>query len=184
MNLTPHSIDTAPDASKPILKEAKNQFGFELNLFGVMAESPLALKAYTQLNELIEENAALTPQEQQVVMLTVSTRNGCEYCVAAHSTVAGMKQMDDSLIEILRNQEDPADEKTAALVRFTRQLVDNRGWVAEEDQQAFLDAGYENRHVLDVITILALKTLSNTTNHLAETPVDEAFQPRAWSKDV
>lgn len=183
MNLTPQPIDTAPDASKPILETAKKKLGFDLNLFGVMAESPLALAAYTQLSDLVEQHAALSAVEQQVVMLAISTRNGCEYCVAAHSTVAGMQNMDADLIGTLRDQQDPADPKLAALVRISRQLVDHRGWVSEEDQQAFLDAGYEKRHLLDVVALLALKTLSNTTNHLADPPLDEAFQPKAWSKE-
>jgi len=55
--------------------------------------------------------------------------------------------------------------------------------VPEDEQSAFLDAGFDQRAVLDVITILALKTLSNYTNHLANTPLDEAFQEKAWSKD-
>lgn len=182
MNIKPHSIETAPDASKPILKKTREQFGFDLNLFGVMAESPLALSAYTTLSGLVEKHAALSPQEQQIVMLAVSARGGCAYCMAAHSTVAGMVGLDEEVVKTLREQGEPSDPKTAALVRFARQLVDERGWVPEEDQQAFLDAGYEKRHLLDVVAILALKTLSNTTNHLAETPLDEQFEANKWSK--
>jgi hypothetical protein len=49
-------------------------------------------------------------------------------------------------------------------------------------QTAFLDAGDEIRHVLDVLSIVALKTLSNYTNHLAKTPLDRTFEPQRWSK--
>jgi len=44
-----HDKDTAPAASKPLLEQAEKKYGFALNLFGVMAESPAALKAYTTL---------------------------------------------------------------------------------------------------------------------------------------
>lgn len=184
MNLTVHTVDTAPEASKPLLEAARKKYGFDLNLFGVMAESPLALAAYTQLSGLLEKHSVLTPEEQQVAMITVSVQNGCEYCVAAHSTVAGMVGVDEGLVNTLRDGGEPDNSKTAALVRFVRQLIDKRGWVPVEDQQAFLDAGYTTQHVLDLITILALKTLSNTTNHLAETPLDEAFAPKKWVKWV
>lgn len=34
----------------------------------------------------------------------------------------------------------------------------------------------------DVLTILALKTLSNYTDHIAETPLDPVFEPQRWEK--
>lgn len=35
--------------------------------------------------------------------------------------------------------------------------------------------------MFDVLTLLALKTLSNYVNHLAETPLDPQFASQAWS---
>ena len=47
--------------------------------------------------------------------------------------------------------------------------------------QAFLDAGYNQRHVLEIILGLAQKVMSNYTNHIAETPVDEGMKKFAWT---
>jgi len=55
-------------------------------------------------------------------------------------------------------------------------VVTSRGFVDEEDLQAFIDAGYSKQNVLEVNLIIALKTISNYTNHLADTPLDEAFE--------
>ena len=38
--------------------------------------------------------------------------------------------------------------------------------------------------VLDVILGLAQKTMSNYINHVAETPVDEVFQPLKWTRSA
>jgi alkylhydroperoxidase family enzyme len=103
--------------------------------------------------------------------------------MAAHSTVAEkMADVPPDVVEALRSGKQPENAKYAALVRFAKAILANEGWVPEDEQQAFLDAGYERRELLDVITIVALKTLSNYTNHLAETPLDEAFEEKAWSK--
>ncbi|MFP4261506.1 MAG: carboxymuconolactone decarboxylase family protein [Opitutales bacterium] len=180
-----HDKDSAPEASKPVLEKAEKKYGFALNLFGVMAESPAALKAYTTLSGILDEDAGLDAQEQQIVMLATSEFNGCDYCMAAHSTVAEkMAKVPSEIVEALRDDREPDDDKVKALVRFTKALLEHRGWVPEDEQSAFLDASYDRRAVLDVITILALKTLSNYTNHLADTPLDEAFQEKAWSKDA
>jgi len=183
MKFKVHDKETAPEASKPVLEQAEKKYGFALNLFGVMAESPLALKAYTMLSDLIAAEAALDAKEQQVVMLAVSEANGCDYCMAAHSTVAEkMAAVPTGVVDALREGREPDNAKYAALVRFTKALLAHEGWVPEEEEQALLDAGYGRRELLDVITIVALKTQSNYINHSAETPLDEVFQPRAWSK--
>jgi hypothetical protein len=46
--------------------------------------------------------------------------------------------------------------------------------------QAFLDAGFIQRQILEVILGVSQKVMSNYTNHLANTPVDKPFQKLAW----
>jgi len=46
--------------------------------------------------------------------------------------------------------------------------------------QAFAAAAYSRQNVLEVILGVALKTISNYTNHIAGTPLDEAFQAEEW----
>ena len=47
---------------------------------------------------------------------------------------------------------------------------------------AFLNAGYTRTQVLEVVLGVGVKTLSNYTNHIADTPLDAAFAKAAWSK--
>ena len=49
-----HTIDTAPEAARPLLKESAKAFGRIPNLHAVMAESPEHLEAYKNLHELFE----------------------------------------------------------------------------------------------------------------------------------
>ncbi len=67
------------------------------------------------------------------------------------------------------------------VVGFTpSRLVAKRGRPSEEDVAAFLGAGYNRAQILEVIVGIAFKTLSNFTNHLADTPIDKQFAPCAW----
>ncbi|MEX0709076.1 MAG: hypothetical protein WD078_14020 [Woeseia sp.] len=88
--------------------------------------------------------------------------------------------MSDEVLEALRNGAEIPDPKLRALARFAAALREHQGWVPDGELAAFAEAGYEQRHVLDVITILAMKTLSNYTNHIAGTPLDDAFADQAW----
>jgi uncharacterized peroxidase-related enzyme len=182
MEFPVHTMATAPEASRPTLEAAKKTYGFLPNLFGVLAESPTAVQAYAALNKTLDQSA-LSPVEQQVVTLTVSADNRCAYCVGAHSTVAKMVRMPDDILASLRNQQPLSDTKLEALRTFVVSLIRHKGWVPQEDLDAFTSAGFTRRHVLDVLTILAMKTLSNYTNHLAHTPLDSQFAAQSWSSE-
>jgi len=171
--------ESAPRESRPIMDAVSDQYGFLPNLIGVLSHSPAAAEAYTSIGKALEK-AALDPVEQQVVFLTVSTRNGCGYCVAAHSTLAKNASMPDEVLEALRDGDKLPDTKLEALSRFAAAVREHQGWVPDGELKAFRDAGYGERHLLDVITILAMKTLSNYTNHIAGTPLDDAFADQAW----
>lgn len=179
-----HTPDTAPDASKPILREAQETYGMIPNLYGVLAEEPAAVQAYAALNDALAESG-LSPAEQQVAILAASIENGCTYCVAAHSTMVKRQDLfDDATLEALRAQEPLPDDRLEALRAFTLEVVRERGRVDQGTLQAFLDAGFGQRHVLAVVTVVAMKTLSNYTNHIADTPLDETFAGQEWSKEV
>lgn len=177
-----HDQNSAPDDAKPTLAQAKEQFGAIPNLYGVLAESPQALAAYHAMSEQFQQSSLSKPA-QLVVWLTASRHNGCGYCVAAYSAMAKGEGVDDSVVEAIR-EDKPIDDATLEAVRvFTTRVVEQRGWVADHDVQAFLDSGFSQRQILDVLTGVAQKTLSNYANHLAGTPLDEAFKTFAWSGD-
>lgn len=184
MKFALHTQDSAPEASKPLLAQVEKAFGFVPNLTATLAESPAALAGYLQLSGIIQEHSALSPQEQQIVMLAVSEAGSCEYCVAAHSLIAGMAQVPEETVATLRAGGDLKDPKQAALAKFARAIIERRGWVADADQEDFLVAGFTKRQLLDVVAIVSVKTLSNYANHLAHTPLDAAFEAHRWTKSA
>lgn len=174
-----HTKETAPDASRATLATTEKKYGFLPNLYGVLAESPAAVQAYAGINKALEQSA-LSPVEQQVVTLVISAANDCTYCVGAHSTVAQIIRMPEDVLDALRTQRPLSDRKLNALRTVVLSILHHRGWVPEDDLEFFAAAGYEQRHLLDVLTIVALKTLSNYTNHIAHTPLDPQFAAQAW----
>ena len=180
MKFAIHDETTAPEASRSILQATEKTLGFIPNLYGVFAESPTALQAYSALGDALKQSA-LSPIEQQVVALAVSTENECSYCVAAHSVIATMVKMPVATLSELRTRMTLSDQKLDALHKFALAVVRERGWVPKAETEAFLAAGYTQRHLLDVLTIVAMKTLSNYVNHIVETPLDQAFASQRWS---
>jgi uncharacterized peroxidase-related enzyme len=166
-----HTIETAPQASCKDLAEVKQKFGRVPNFFAVTAESPAATNAYVSLSNIFQ-TTALTPAEQQIVVLTASVENKCDYCVAAHSKGAKMAGLSDEAIHAIRNRIPLKDAKTEALRRIVSQIVEKRGWVSDADVRAFLDQGYSRSQLLDVMVGVSMKTLSNYINHLTDPPIE------------
>ncbi len=174
-----HTVETAPEKSKPLLEQVKQKMGFIPNILGTFAESPAMLKAYLVLSDALNEGT-LSNAERQVIFLTASYENECCYCMAAHSTMAAGMKVDKDVIEALREGKPIADPKLAALQTFVREMVVKRGWVTEEDVRKVMDAGYTRGQVLEVVAGVALKTLTNYSNHIIPPPVDKGFAANKW----
>ncbi len=176
-----HDETSAPEAARPLLEGSKKSFGMIPNLHAVMAEAPGLLEANQTLHRLFSESS-FNADEITVVWQTINVENECHYCVPAHTGIAKSMKVSDEVIDALREETALPDDKLEALRTFTLKVMRQHGNLSEEDVKAFLDAGYQQRHVLEVILGLAQKVMSNYTNHLAETPVDKPFEKFSWEK--
>ena len=171
--------DQVPPGSRPLLEKVKKGFGFIPNLFAAFSNSPILLEGYLALDATYGK-ATLSPAERQLVFLTASVVNECAYCTAAHSTVAkGVLKVPATVVAAVRAGQPVADAKLNALVDLTRELVQSRGHVATATIQSFLNAGYRNDQIGEVLIGVALKTISNYTHHLSPVEIDSAFKAEA-----
>lgn len=180
--LTTHSIETAPEAAKPRLEQAQRANGFLPNLLGVLANAPAALEMYQEVGK-INAKTSLSPAEIEVVQITAAVENGCDFCVAGHSKIAAKKlHMPDATINALREHGRLEDAREAALATFTLALMRQKGKVSDEELQNFLAAGYSEQQVLEVTLGIALATLCNYANNIAQSDINPelaAFAPGA-----
>ena len=181
MNFPSHDLNTAPEASKPLLEKSQKAFGRLPGLHKVLAESPQAFEGYQLLHKLFIETD-FDVDELTVVWQSINVENECHYCVPAHTGIAKVMKVSEDLSEALRNETALPSAKLEALRTFTVQMVRERGNLSKAEMKDFFDAGYGHRAVLDVILGLAQKTMSNYINHVAKTPVDEVFQPLLWQR--
>jgi AhpD family alkylhydroperoxidase len=181
LNFPVHKLETASDAGKAALEVSVQTYGGIPNLHGVMATAPRLLEAYQALNKLFMQNS-LSNSERHVVWLTVNYENACTYCMAAHSMIAVMGGLDAAAVEALRTGADLDDPKLQTLRSFTRHMLITQGWPEKTQLDAMEAAGYSSETLLDVIMGIGMKTLSNYTNHLADTPLDASFADYRWEQ--
>jgi len=103
MKLGGHTLESAPAEAKPMLEAARKQIGMIPNMYARMANLPGLLSTYLHGYESFRATSGLTPVEQEVVFLTISRENGCEYCMAAHSMIGqAMSRVPQGVLDALR----------------------------------------------------------------------------------
>jgi len=176
--------DSADERQRAVLRKAEAQVGFIPNMYARMANSPGLLDTYLNGYAAFRNESGFSPAEQELVFLVISRENGCEYCMAAHSTLADMQPgLAPAITEAIRDGHPIDDAKLSVLADFTRTVLLTRGLPSQQAVEEFLAAGYGERQMLEIVLAIAVKTLSNYSNHLFHTPLDEPFAARAWQQD-
>jgi AhpD family alkylhydroperoxidase len=175
-----HTVDTAPEGSKPLLQNLHAAIGMIPNLAAAMSESPELLKGFLTVREIFH-GGTFTPGEIQVLALSNALENGCRYCMALHSAFALKAGVSKDTVEALRAGRSPQEPRLQALSEFSRALVKNRGHVTADDLQSVLAAGYSKAQALEVVLGVAVSILPNFAHHITQCPVDEPFRAHAWT---
>ena len=171
---------TPPQGVEPVYEFYKQNFGFVPNLAQVMAGSPALLKSYVDTQNNLKNHGKLSQSEINVVQMSIAVENKCEYCTAGH-TMAGQAffKTPMDVMQGVRSRKVLDNPKLNALRNFAIVVYGKRGEVNSEELDKFLKAGYTRDQALDVVTCVAAKVMSNYTNSLAKTPIDEPLEPLA-----
>ncbi len=177
---TPSVNPESANAEQQILFErSKKENKMIPNMFRNMGNHPALLEAYMNGYSSFRSKSDFTSAEQEVVLLTISAENNCDYCIEGHSIAADMmSKVPLAVTEAIRANTEIPEEKLNQLSVFTSIMVNKRGNPSEEDVTAFLNAGYKEYHILSIILAISIKTISNYTNHLFDTELDGMMKMR------
>lgn len=174
--------NTAPEASRPVLAAVAEANGFIPNMFRALSNSPSTLTGFAAMLDA-NDGGTLTPIERQIVQVAASVENRGAYCVAGHTAFTEKQGLPRAPVDAIRQGKPPADRRHRALADFTRAVVRHRGHVSEATVLAFRAEGFSNQQILEVITGIALKSITNYVSTVFGLPLDGEFQVYAWPED-
>ncbi|WP_430906569.1 carboxymuconolactone decarboxylase family protein [Maribacter sp. 2-571] len=160
--------------NQAIFDHLEKAVGFVPNLFATYAYSESALKNYLDFSNA---KTSLKAKEKEVVNLAVSQVNNCEYCLAAHTAIAKMNGFTDAEILELRSGKATFDTKLDALAKLSKNIVENRGSTDEVVLQGFFEAGWTKENLVDTISLVGDKTISNYLHKTTLVPIDFPAAP-------
>jgi alkylhydroperoxidase family enzyme len=127
-----HTIESAPEKSKPALQDLKNTFGFVPNVAGAMAASPVLISAFVPVFHKVH-SGCFTEAEIQVVLLTNAVTNAATWPVALHSKLALDAGVSADDVQAIRARRAPGDRKLAAMSALARAMIEKRGHLEDRD---------------------------------------------------
>ncbi|MBY0506548.1 MAG: carboxymuconolactone decarboxylase family protein [Bryobacteraceae bacterium] len=173
--LSAQTIATAPEGSRETLTNIQKGFGFIPNLMATFANSPAVLNGYLALDSFFQKTS-FKPAERELILLAASVENECGYCTAAHSMIAkNMLKVPADLVAAIRAGHLEGDDRLTVLAATVRLIVRHRGNLPQADVDRFLAAGFTPDQLIEVLLGIALKTISNYTDHLFHPTLDAAF---------
>ena len=165
------TIDTAAEASKPLLAAVKQQLGVVPNLMKLVGHSAAALEGYLSLNGALAKGK-LDVKLRERLALGVAEFNGCDYCLSAHSYLgANVAKLNQSELDAARDFRSE-DARADAALRFARRVAESHGRVSDTELATLRAAGFDEAGVIEIVVNVALNVLTNYVNNVAQTDID------------
>lgn len=168
LNYPEISMDQAPAESVQLLERVRKKFGGIPPIKGQIANSPVTLESYLDISDNMEKSS-FSKVEQQAIYLLVSSYNECGYCTNAHTNALKniFKQPSEAVDAVVAGNP-TGHEQTDALLSTVQALLDGRGQISEEQRQRFLAAGYSDNQLIDLLSAIAMKVITNYMGRLAQ----------------
>jgi len=153
-----------------LLSQIQGAFGMVPNMFRAVANSPAALRSmWGSFGAL--GGGSISPKLGEQIAVAVANRNGCEYCLAAH-TVLGRKAGATAEEMSAAQAGHAIDPKNDAALRFALLLVEHRGQVNGDDVRRLREAGVTDEGIVEIVAHVALNLFTNYVNVALNVPVD------------
>ena len=160
----------ATGKSKELLTTLEHSIKSVPNLAKALANSPAALKAWMEFDGALAKGS-LDAKLRQEIALVVGQKNGCEYCVSAHTVLGKFAGLTDQQILSSRQGQGTSPKDTVALT-FARELVERRGQVPASSIQALRDQGFTDGEIAEIFAHVALNIFTNYFNIALDVDVD------------
>src|SRR5579859_907065 len=162
-----HTIESAPEQSKASLQALQKVFGVIPNIAGAMSTSPVLIGSLVGLFQKVH-GASFSEEQIQVLLLTNAVTNASAWAVAFHTALALKEGVASADVQAIRDGRTPQNPQHAALSLLARALIEKRGRVDDQDISRFLQAGFDKARLLEVIAVVAVFNITNSTGNVTK----------------
>lgn len=169
--LTALNPEEVTGKTKDLFNAVQAKLGVVPNMMRTMGNSPAVLEGYLGLSGALS-HGKLSAKTGELIALSVSEENSCDYCVAAHTFIGEkLLKADPAILHDARTG-NSTDAKTEAILQFAKTLISKNGLVNDQDVSAVKNAGVSDAELAETVAHVALNVLTNYFNNTANTEID------------
>lgn len=144
--------------------DVQERAGFIPNVFIVLAHRPEEFRAFFAYHDaLMEKEGGLSKAEREMIVVTTSSANDCQYCVIAHGALVRIYSKNPRLADQLAINFPSAEITTRqrVMLEFALRVAAQPGTIEERHFAPLHAAGFSQEDIWDIGAIAAFFSMSN-----------------------
>ncbi|MGQ0573620.1 MAG: carboxymuconolactone decarboxylase family protein [Pseudonocardia sp.] len=172
-----HTLDDAPEQTRPTLETLSKKMGKLLNIHSLMAHSPVVLATYTAMQEAIATHGTFDPKTREAIALAVGAADNCDYCQSAHTLGGKAAGLDADTMLAARAGRPTGDDRLDTLLAVVREATLDVGAVQDGTWKQAQAAGWSDQELTEAFAHIAANLYTNYFNHYVGTELDVPQAP-------
>tara|TARA_R110001599_G_scaffold353869_1_gene601198 strand:+ start:7632 stop:8198 length:567 start_codon:yes stop_codon:yes gene_type:complete len=172
-------INGLPEDIKTKVLAVQEKAGFIPNVFLTLAHRPHEFRAFFAYHDaLMEKESGLTKADMEMIVVTTSADNSCQYCVVAHGAILRIRAKNPLIADQVSVNYRKADitPRQTAMLDFAMKVSSNADTICDADFEFMRDHGFSDEDIWDIASITAFFGLSNRmANFTSMRPNDEFY---------
>lgn len=148
----------------------KGEYGKVPNGLQVLATSEETLGGYMAFASGVREGK-LGAAEREQIAIAVAAYNGCRYCLSGHTLAARVEGVSEE-DRVAAQRFEASEARPAAVLAYTKAVLESRGGVADEDLDSARGAGLTDGELIEIIAEITINTFSNYLYRLSDPKLD------------
>lgn len=145
--------DEADNDLKRVYKRVVGKRGKLSNVMKVHSLNPKAMEAHLDLYlKTVFGKTGLSREERELIGVTVSAANGCEYCIQHHAEALNHYWQDPTRLALFVQNFKAVDlpPRERAIVDYVAKLTTGARFIKDMDIETLREAGFQDRDILDI----------------------------------
>ncbi|MBK1873914.1 peroxidase-related enzyme [Marinobacter sp. 1-3A] len=157
-------LDAMPDDIRKRILAVQEKSGFIPNVFLVLAHRPAEFRAFFDYHDaLMEKDSNLTKGEREMIVVTTSSLNQCQYCVVAHGAILRIREKNPMIADQVAVNYRKADisDRQKAMLDFAVKVSQRAEEVCDDDFAELHRHGFTDEDIWDISGVASFFGLSN-----------------------
>jgi len=172
------ALDEMPADVRSRILEVQEKAGFVPNVFLTLAHRPDEFRAFFAYHDaLMEKESGLSKAEREMIVVTTSGANQCQYCVVAHGAILRVRARNPLLADQVAVNYRKADitPRQRAMLDFALKVALHSAEIGDADFAALRENGFSDPDIWDIGAVAAFFAMSNRLANMSSMRPNEEF---------